>query len=150
MQRGKRRMIVFDLKCKNGHVFEGWFASNEDFDLKSKEKSIRCPICNDTEIKKLLSPVAINKNRVSETSDSDSFYNNIQELYRKVWDYVDKTFEDVGERFAAEALKIHYGISEPRNIKGTATEQEEKILKEEGVEFFRLPKPSVAPTVNLN
>jgi hypothetical protein len=54
-------------------------------------------------------------------------------------DYIDKHFEDVGADFYDEALKIHYGETEKRNIKGTATTEEEVILKEEGVQFFKVP-----------
>ena len=56
-----------------------------------------------------------------------------------VHEYLDKHFEDVGAEFYKEALKIHYGETEKRNIKGTATTEEEVILKEEGVPFLKIP-----------
>jgi hypothetical protein len=56
-----------------------------------------------------------------------------------VTDYIDKHFEDVGDDFYKEALKMHYGEAEKRNIKGTATTEEEITLKEEGVEFIKVP-----------
>jgi len=56
-----------------------------------------------------------------------------------VHEYLDKHFEDVGAEFYKEALKIHYGETEKRNIKGTATTEEEVILKEEGVQFLKIP-----------
>lgn len=56
-----------------------------------------------------------------------------------VHEYLDRHFEDVGVEFYKEALKIHYGEVEKRNIKGTATTEEEVILKEEGVQFFKIP-----------
>ena len=56
-----------------------------------------------------------------------------------VHDFLDKHFEDVGTEFYKEALKIHYGETEKRNIKGTATTEEEVILKEEGVPFLKIP-----------
>ena len=59
----------------------------------------------------------------------------------EVVNYVRENFEDVGPRFATEALKIHHGAAERRNIKGSASEEEEKILKDEGVSFFKLPLP---------
>jgi hypothetical protein len=43
--------------------------------------------------------------------------------------------------YAKEALKIHYGVSDKRNIHGTSTDDEEKLLKEEGVEFHKIPFP---------
>ena len=56
-----------------------------------------------------------------------------------VREYLDRHFEDVGAEFYKEALKIHYGETEKRNIKGTATTEEEVILKEEGVQFLKIP-----------
>ena len=56
-----------------------------------------------------------------------------------VSEFIEKHFEDVGAEFYKEALKIHYGETEKRNIKGTATTEEEIILKEEGVKFLKIP-----------
>jgi hypothetical protein len=53
--------------------------------------------------------------------------------------YIDKNFEDVGDKFAEVALKMHCGEEEKRNIKGTTTPQEENSLKEEGVQFIKIP-----------
>ena len=58
-----------------------------------------------------------------------------------VEEYVQTNFEDVGPKFAAEALKIHYGVAEKRNIKGSATADEEETLRDEGIEFFKIPMP---------
>jgi hypothetical protein len=60
---------------------------------------------------------------------------------QKVAAFVDKNFEDVGCKFATEALKMHYGAAEQRNIRGTSTETEEKMLKEEGISFLKVPVP---------
>jgi hypothetical protein len=62
-----------------------------------------------------------------------------QQALQVITDYIDKHFEDVGADFYKEALKIHSGEAEKRNIKGTATTEEEVILKEEGVAFFKVP-----------
>jgi hypothetical protein len=62
-------------------------------------------------------------------------------LGKKIVEYVEKNFDDVGCEFTKEALKIHYGASEPRNIRGVSTDEEEKTLKEEGIEFFKVPIP---------
>lgn len=57
--------------------------------------------------------------------------------------YIEKNFEDVGDKFAEVALKIHFGDEEKRNIKGTTTPQEEANLKEEGVSFIKIPLPKM-------
>jgi hypothetical protein len=54
-------------------------------------------------------------------------------------EYINEEFEDMGTDFTNEALKMHYGVAEERNIRGTATESEEKLLKDEGIKFFKFP-----------
>ena len=62
-------------------------------------------------------------------------------MTKKLFEYIENNFDNVGTNFAAEALKIHYGVSEPRNIRGISSGQEEKMLKEEGIQFFKVPVP---------
>jgi hypothetical protein len=47
----------------------------------------------------------------------------------------------VGDRFAEVALKIHRGEESKRNIRGITTDKEEVTLREEGVEFVKIPVP---------
>jgi hypothetical protein len=130
-------MIVYDLRCSNGHVFEGWFEDNRDFDGQIKKKLVSCPVCNDTSVFKVPTKFAIKSSGSGTTPFSNE--NTLAELTKKVADYVESNFDNVGTEFAAEALKIHYGVSEPRNIRGVSTSLEEKTLKEEGVQFFKIP-----------
>ena len=62
-----------------------------------------------------------------------------KKLAKEVINYINKNFEYVGTNFAKEALKMHYGVSEKRNIRGSATADEEEMLKKEGIDFFKLP-----------
>jgi hypothetical protein len=128
------KMIAFDLFCSNGHKFECWFKDSASFEEQKEAGILTCPICNDDQIEKAFSPFAIKRSgeRVREETDPHQALQLIQ-------DYLDKHFEDVGVEFYKEALKIHYGETEKRNIKGTATTEEEVILKEEGVQFFKVP-----------
>jgi hypothetical protein len=134
-------MIVFDLKCSRGHEFEGWFDSLESFEAQNAKKLVSCPYCNDSRIKKVISPVAVKKSihQTQKTSDSIDY----QRLAKEVVDYVRNNFEDVGIRFASEALKIHYGVTERRNIRGSATSEEEHTLKQEGIDFLKIPFPKI-------
>ena len=66
---------------------------------------------------------------------------NLKKVGKEIVDFVEKNFDDVGCDFAKEALKIHYGATEPRNIRGVSTKEEEKTLKEEGIQFFKVPMP---------
>lgn len=46
---------------------------------------------------------------------------------------------DVGDEFAEEARKIHYGEVEPEGIYGQATEEEREALDEEGIAVMDIP-----------
>jgi hypothetical protein len=128
-------MIAFDLICSNGHRFECWFKDSASFDDQKDAGMIRCPVCDDPQVDKVLSAFAIKRNGDKKKERAFDLY----EALRRVGDYVQKNFEDVGLDFTKEALKIHYGEAEKRNIKGTATPDQEKLLKEEGVQFFKIP-----------
>jgi hypothetical protein len=136
-------MIAYDLKCQNGHAFEGWFEDSETFIAQKERGLIACPICNDTAIVKLPSRFSIKTSSgfKPKTFDSGEDY-PLEQLGRKVADFVEKNFDDVGCHFAQEALKIHYGVTEPRNIRGVSTQEEEKLLKQEGVHFIKIPIPA--------
>jgi hypothetical protein len=131
-------MIAFDLMCANGHTFEGWFDNIESFERQDSENMIICPLCENTEIKKILSPVAVRSSSRSINSSSDQPI-DYHKLAMEMVSYIQNEFEDMGSDFTKEALKIHYGAAEARNIRGTATKDEEKILEEEGVPFVKFP-----------
>ena len=133
-------MIVFDLGCENGHVFEAWFKDSDNFDEQKEQGLLECPVCGSTKIRKMLSPVNVRK-AVSDTGDSPVSQEALLAAVRGLYENIIKNSEDVGTAFASEALKMHYGVKEQKSIRGVATEEEEKILKDEGVEFFRIPVP---------
>ena len=135
-------MIAFDLECSKGHIFEGWFNNLQSFETQNRKKMVSCPYCNDTEIRKVISPVTT---RSSSQSDQKKGEQSIdyRKLAKEVVDYIDKNFDDVGTEFAKEALKMHYDVTEKRNIKGSATDDEEKMLKDEGIAFFKIPVPKI-------
>jgi len=134
-------MIAFDMECSQGHVFEGWFDSLESFEEQNAKKLVKCPYCDDTNIRKIISPVSVKRaHSVHRTGHADIDY---QRLAKEVIDHIHKNSEDVGTKFTSEALKMHYGVTEKRNIMGSATSDEEETLKEEGVQFFKLPLPKI-------
>jgi len=136
-------MIAYDLKCAGGHTFEGWFKDHKAFEEQLRKGLVACPFCNDTSVMVVPSTFSIkscsSKRQGPETSIKDTDALEGQSLS----EFLDRHFEDVGARFAAEALKMHYGVSEKRNIKGTSSKSEEKMLEEEGVKFFKIPLPSL-------
>ncbi|MGE5839249.1 MAG: DUF1178 family protein [Deltaproteobacteria bacterium] len=132
-------MIVFDLECSNGHCFEGWFNRSASFEEQTRKKLVTCPVCEDTRVRRVLSPVTTKTARPEAEKTPESI--DYRRLAKEVVDYMNRNFEDVGSNFTTEALKMHYGVSEKKNIKGSATCEEEKMLREEQIEFFKLPLP---------
>ncbi len=138
-------MIAFDLVCANGHRFECWFKSNQSFEEQKAFGLIMCPICEDNHVEKAISPIAIRRykedslRRGDRNKETTPEKNVSLEMMQIISEYVEKNFEDVGLDFAREALKIHYGEAPQRNIRGMALPEEEKILKEEGVKFLKIP-----------
>ena len=132
-------MIAYDMECSQGHVFEGWFDSTESFEEQNSKNLISCPYCDDTNIRRIMSPVSVKRSGSESQAVPASI--DYQKLAKEVVDYIKKNSEDVGPNFAAEALKMHYGVTEKRNIRGSATSEEEKTLKEEGIDFFKFPLP---------
>lgn len=130
-------MITFDLTCSNGHSFEGWFDSRNDFESQCKKSLIACPQCNDIHISRTLSTFAVKTPVPANQSDQKQLVmaKAIQEMSR----IIESKFDDVGTNFAKEALKMHYGVTEARNIRGSSSPEEEKTLQKEGVDFFKLP-----------
>jgi len=131
-------MIAFDIQCSNGHIFEGWFKDQQAYEAQKAKGLIACPICNDTTVVKVPSSFTIKSSKAS--GSPPAVPSNLVQVTRQIVDYVEKNFDNVGSDFAREALKIHYGVSEPRNIRGVSTRQEEETLKDEGIEFFKIPK----------
>ena len=135
-------MIAFDLECSQGHIFEGWFNNTQSFEEQNTKKLVSCPYCSDTNIKKVISPVAM---KTSSFADKREAVTPIDygRLAKEVVEYMNKNFEDLGPDFTKEALKMHYGVAEKRNIKGSATAEEEKTLEDEGIQFFKIPIPKM-------
>ncbi len=132
-------MIAFDLECSGGHIFEGWFDSIKSFEEQRNKNLVSCPYCDDSNVRKVLSPVAVKKSTpVPTTRQTEIDYNR---LAKEVVEYIKTNSEDVGAGFATEALKMHYGVADKRSIRGSATEDEEKTLKKEGIEFLKVPFP---------
>ncbi|MFH1156180.1 MAG: DUF1178 family protein [Pseudomonadota bacterium] len=131
-------MIVFDLECFNGHAFEGWFDDGETFHRQQEEGMVSCPVCHSTAVVQKLSPVAVrtSANAATQTGLSPEA---LMKLGARLAEFVETNFENVGADFAKEALRMHYGVTESKNIRGVTTHEEDRILSEEGVAVFKLP-----------
>jgi len=133
-------MIVFDLECINGHTFEGWFEDKDDLKKQQEQGILTCPVCETSSVVQKQHMIAIKKSSHSTTQNAQQARQEVMaELNEKVAEYVEKNFEDVGSSFTKQALKMHYGAEEYRNIKGTTTKEEDKVLAKEGVPIFKVP-----------
>jgi hypothetical protein len=133
-------MIAYDLKCQNNHTFEGWFEDAGAFKKQLKAGLIGCPVCNDTQITRIPSTFAIKGSPAPNPTVTPQI--NQKAMARAIAHYVDQNFDNVGADFASEALKIHYGVNAPRNIRGVSTPQEEETLRKEGVAYVKFPVPA--------
>jgi hypothetical protein len=134
-------MIAYDLECDGGHVFEGWFDNADGFDRQCRDGLVTCPVCASGKVTRMLSTFGIAKHR-DRTVESPARNPN---PFDKIVKFLEENFDDVGTDFAREALKMHYGVTDYRNIRGVSTEQEEKTLQEEGIRFFKVPAGAVTP-----
>ena len=130
-------MIAYDVTCANGHTFEGWFADSASFEDQKSRELIDCPFCGDTRVERIPSTFAIGNKQKPQQTPVD-IPPQLDAIIR-IRSYIERNFEDVGEKFADEAVKIHYGEAEKRSIRGTTTQEEEHRLKEEGVSFIKIP-----------
>lgn len=148
-------MVIYDLICSQGHHFEGWFNDLEDLEFQLRDRGLVCPVCGDEEISRKPSTFGLVKSgRVEEKPDAPPEQPmSLEEMYRR-WESIssqlEKNFVDVGSDFADEALKMHYGAADRRNIRGQSTESQEETLRKEGVEFFKVPLLSRKNTPSTN
>ena len=149
-------MKVLNLQCGEGHGFEGWFASHDDYDAQRSRGLLTCPVCNSAEVSKLPSAPRLNlgaegpRPEASATVPAEAAPQalaqvspqQLQAAWMKMVRHVMAHTEDVGTRFAEEARKIHYGEREERNIRGQASRAETEALLEEGIDILPLPVPA--------
>ena len=134
-------MIKFSLICGEEHEFEAWFRSNEDFDVQKKRGFVECPACGSKQVGKALMAPAVSTSRGREKM-ALAMGAEQQRMLAEMKAFAEKiksNAENVGDRFAQEARKIHFGETEARGIYGEATADEAKGLIEDGVDFMPLP-----------
>ena len=151
-------MKVLDLQCNQGHVFEGWFASEDDFQQQVSSQLLSCPLCGDASVAKLPSAPRLNLGATSAASAPAEGAQSpvgqpagdaapgtalspasMQAAWMQMVRRVMANTEDVGERFAEEARRIHYGEADERGIRGQATQKETEALLDEGIAVVPLP-----------
>lgn len=137
----RRSMKVYDLSCEQNHRFEGWFASEDDYLAQANKAVIHCPICDSSSITRQLSAPRLNLSGAKVTRDKDTATQVQSQLLDFVRKMISKT-EDVGERFAEEARRMHYNETPERAIRGVASMEECQALNDEGIDVVSLPLPA--------
>ena len=153
-------MIVFDLSCAEGHRFEGWFASSDDFARQHAGGLVTCPQCGTGDVSKAPMAPAV---PAKGNTGSDGAPDRHPVANRKMPPEVAKAMKAlaeaqakalkgskwVGDKFAEESRAMHYGERDHATIHGQATPDEAKSLIDEGIAVSPLPFP-VAPPEELN
>ena len=149
-------MIVFDLRCApQGHVFEAWFGSSEDYQSQRERGLVSCPLCGSEEVGKavMAARVAAKGNSRSEGSggardlmlaDPEGVKQMLAAMAALQRQMLDQSTY-VGESFADEARAIHLGEAETRSIYGKASRADAESLAEEGIQVMPLPFPVAEP-----
>ena len=135
-------MIKYSLLCKDCDlIYESWFASSKEYEKLKRKKLLNCHNCNSTNIdKNLMAPSLINKNSDGKTSEEFRKYNKIKKTIKEYQKFIKNNFKYVGDNFAYEARSIHYNEKKKKKgIYGTASKQDLKELKEEGIETQMIP-----------
>ena len=152
-------MKVFELACDHDHRFEGWFASADAFADQQQRRLIGCPMCGSHAVKRMPAAPRLNLSgaqapaaprRHGESSSAAAATGaerpalspeQFQAMFIKMTRRIIESTEDVGERFAEEARRIHYNEAPERAIRGSTSREEASALREEGIEVFALPLP---------
>lgn len=133
--------IRFSLVCEHFHEFEGWFRSGEDFEAQNGRGLVQCAVCGSQSVSKALMAPAVSTARAREkmmvagAAETAAAMMKLRELAKEAI----ASCEDVGDRFAEEARKIHYGEADNRGIKGEADSEEVAELLDEGIAILPVP-----------
>lgn len=124
-------MIRYDLRCDQGHEFDGWFADSAAYDQQAADNLVECPVCGSVQVRKQITAPAVQTGRGAR----EHMANMISEMRR----HIEETHTHVGKRFADEARAMHLGDKPQAPIYGEATAEEVRTLHEDGVPVAPLP-----------
>lgn len=130
-------MILFTLRCSYDHEFEAWFRDGAGFEAQQQVGEIACPHCGDTGVEKAIMAPNIGRSRDSKGPPISP--TQMRQMLVTLRQQVEQNCDYVGERFAEEARRIHYGEVDPKGIYGEATSEESEALRDEGIEFGQIP-----------
>ncbi len=161
-------MILYRLRCSKGHEFDSWFKDSKTYERQEKKSMVGCAVCGDAKVTRALMaprlgtkgnkknaavapvetppaeiqqapPPEVQQAQQQMAAIARQMPKELREALVKVRTEIEKNCEHVGDKFAEEARKIHYGESDKRGIYGETSDKEAEELAEEGIEFGRLP-----------
>ena len=162
-------MIKYRLVCGQAHEFEGWFQTSHAFDAQSKDGLVSCPICDSRDVRRaLMAPNLASPKRQKATREAMvpmpakptppfvsvqkplpakpvneaaalAVYGAVLAELRQIQRKIKDECRYVGDDFADEVRKIHYGETEPENIYGQSTVEEYEELADEGIDVTPMP-----------
>ncbi len=135
-------MIKYKLFCKEcDFKFDSWFASSNEYERLKKKKLLNCHNCNSFNVEKtIMAPQLINsKSKLDKKIDLEK-YNKVKKTIIGYQKFIKENFKYVGDNFAFEARSIHYDSKKKsKGIYGSASKQDLKELKEEGIDAQMIP-----------
>ena len=135
-------MILFKLICKDCEIyFDSWFSSSREYEKLKKKKFLSCHLCNSLNVKKtLMAPSVFSSKNNIKIGNKNAKYVKMKKIISDHQKFIQKNFDYVGENFAYEARSLHYKDKmASKGIYGTATREDLKDLKEEGIETEWIP-----------
>ena len=153
-------MIHYQLRCAADHAFDGWFRDSAAFDRQAETGLIACPDCSDTRVRRALMAPALGRGRQAKPMPSvavvppppdpppdrppgdaapDGLPDRMRAVLQKLRAEVETRCDNVGDRFADEARRMHSGETKARGIYGDATREEAEALAEDGIAVSRIP-----------
>ena len=136
-------MIHYQLRCVDGHEFEGWFKDSATFDSQAARGLLSCPRCSSPDVARGLMAPAVRTRRSAKAATPETpaaaMPDEIRAVLQRVRAEVERTCEDMGDRFAEEAIRMSRGEAERRGIYGNASHEDREALADEGVEVMQIP-----------
>jgi hypothetical protein len=156
-------MIKYRLRCANDHAFESWFKDSATYERQEKRKLLECPVCGNAKVERaIMAPNVTKKGNarprqpapeapaeptgapeappsVPAAMPGPAMPPEMRKMLVELRRQVEKNCDYVGDKFADEARKIHYGETDKRGIYGETSDEEAAALADEGIEFGKLP-----------
>ena len=146
-------MIHYKLRCDGGHDFDGWFRDSGSFEDQAFRGLLSCPFCGTVAVGRALMAPALRTRPATAPSKaapvppanpaapsgSVVIPDAARALLQRLRQEVERHCDDMGDRFAAEAIRMHHGEVAPRGIYGNTSADDREALADEGVAVTSIP-----------